>query len=43
MLEIFGVDCVIFTKHGDLEYSIDFGETGTYESFYKTENDPENE
>lgn len=43
MLEIFGVDCVIFTKHGDLEYSIDFGETGTYESFYKTENNPENE
>ena len=39
MLEIFGVDCVIFTKHGDLEYSIDFAEAGTYEAFYEIEND----
>ena len=37
MLEIFGIDCVIFTKHGDLEYSIDFAETGTYEAFYGQE------
>ncbi len=43
MLEIFGVDCVIFTKHGDLDYSIDFAESGTYEAFYGIENDEDNE
>lgn len=43
MLEIFGVDCVIFTKHGDLDYSIDFAEAGTYEAFYGIENDEDNE
>ena len=34
MLEKFGVDSVIFTKNGDLDYSIDFSEIGTYEKFY---------
>jgi len=38
MLQRFGVDSVVFTKHGDLEYSVDFSEIGTYESFYD-END----
>lgn len=33
MLQRFGVDSVIFTKHGDLEYSVDFAEVGTYEDF----------
>lgn len=34
MLQRFGVDSVVFTKHGDLEYSVDFSEIGTYEEFY---------
>ena len=38
MLEVFGIDCVIFTKMGDLQYSIDFAELGTYERFYNLEN-----
>lgn len=33
MLERFGIDSVIFTKHGDLNYSVDFAEIGTYEQF----------
>lgn len=33
MLERFGIDSVIFTKHGDLDYSVDFAEIGTYEQF----------
>ena len=37
MLELFGVDSVIFTKNGELDYSIDFAEIGTYESFYREE------
>ena len=37
MLEKFGVDSVIFTKNGDLDYSIDFAEIGTYEKFYGEE------
>ena len=37
MLELFGVDSVIFTKNGELDYSIDFAEIGTYESFYGEE------
>lgn len=37
MLEKFGVDCVIFTKNGELDYSIDFAEIGTYEKFYGEE------
>ena len=35
MLEIFDVDCVIFTKIDDLKYTVDFGNVGTYESFYE--------
>lgn len=34
MLEIFGIDCVIFRKNNENEYSIDFAEIGTYEWFY---------
>ena len=37
MLERFGVDSVIFTKHGELEYSVDFAELGTYDEFYRNE------
>ena len=37
MLEKFGIDSVIFTKNGDLDYSIDFAEIGTYEEFYGIE------
>lgn len=33
MLQRFGVDSVVFTKHGELEYSVDFAEIGTYEEF----------
>ena len=33
MLEVFGVDCVIFTKEYGKKYSVDFAETGTYEEF----------
>lgn len=32
MLERFGVDSVVFTKLGDLEYKIEFTDIGTYES-----------
>ena len=34
MLVIFGIDCVVFTKNDELDYSIDFAEAGTYEAFY---------
>lgn len=37
MLQRFGIDSVIFTKHGDLNYSVDFAEIGTYEQFYQIE------
>lgn len=37
MLEVFGIDCVVFTKLGDLRYSIDFAELGTYEKFTENE------
>ena len=33
MLEGFGIDCVVFKKLGELRYSIDFAEIGTYEKF----------
>lgn len=33
MLERFGIDSVVFTKHDTLKYSIDFSEIGTYENF----------
>lgn len=35
MLLMFGIDSVIFTHIGDLNYSIDFAEIGTYEEFYE--------
>lgn len=35
MLLEFGIDCVIFTKHGANKYSVDFAEVGTYERFYQ--------
>lgn len=41
MLEKFGVDCVVFTKNGDKDYSVDFAPLGTYESFYNTEKNEE--
>ena len=34
MLEIFGIDSVIFTKNSDNDYTVDFSEIGTYEEFY---------
>lgn len=34
MLELFGVDSVVFTKLGELEYSVDFSPLGTYEAYY---------
>lgn len=37
MLLKFGIDSVVFTKHGELDYSVDFAEIGTYEQFYQTE------
>ena len=39
MLQRFGVDSVVFTKHGELEYSVDFSEIGTYEEFYGEEDE----
>ena len=39
MLLKFGVDSVVFTKHAELEYSVDFAEIGTYEAFYSKESD----
>ena len=35
MLLDLGIDCLIFTKHSELKYSVDFGEVGTYERFYQ--------
>lgn len=37
MLQRFGIDSVVFTKYGDLDYSVDFSEVGTYEEFYGLE------
>ena len=42
MLEIFGIDSFIFQKIGELEYSIDFAEVGTYEQFYNESTDNSN-
>ncbi len=39
MLLKYGVDSVIFTRHGELDYSVDFSEIGTYEKFYHLESD----
>lgn len=37
MLQIFGVDSVMFTKLDELKYAIDFCNIGTYEQFYGLE------
>lgn len=37
MLQRFGIDSVVFTKHGELDYAVDFAEVGTYEDFYSEE------
>ena len=37
MLEVFGIDCVVFTKLDELKYSVDFAELGTYEKFIEKE------
>lgn len=37
MLEKFGIDSVVFTKNGDLDYSVEFADIGTYEEFYGEE------
>lgn len=34
MLLKFGIDSVVFTKHDELDYSVDFAEIGTYDMFY---------
>ena len=41
MLQRFGVDSVVFTKHGELSYSVDFAEIGTYEQFHGIEEETE--
>lgn len=43
MLQKFGIDSVVFTKHGDLDYSVDFAEVGTYEEFYGIANNADSE
>lgn len=43
MLLKFGIDSVVFTKHADLEYSVDFAEIGTYEEFYSKGSDDNSE
>lgn len=37
MLEIFGIDSVVFTKIDNSNYSVDFAPLGTYEQFYEIE------
>lgn len=39
MLEMFGVDSVIFTKNAELDYSVEFSDLGTYEQFYGIEDE----
>lgn len=39
MLQLFGVDSVVFTKLGELEYSVDFSPLGTYERYYGEDNE----
>ncbi|MEE0266220.1 MAG: NgoFVII family restriction endonuclease [Acutalibacteraceae bacterium] len=41
MLEVFGMDSVIFKKISNLEYSIDFAELGTYEAYYQNSTNEE--
>lgn len=43
MLLKFGIDSVIFTKHADMQYSVDFAEIGTYESLYANKLDDNSE
>ena len=43
MLQVFGIDSVMFTKLSDLKYSIDFCALGTYETFYNIEANDDNE
>lgn len=43
MLQRFGVDSVVFTKHGELDYSVDFADVGTYEAFYGLNDEPQDE
>lgn len=43
MLVRFGIDCVVFTRNGDHDYSIDFGYIGTYESMYPEEGKENNQ
>ena len=42
MLELFGIDSVVFTKLNDLFYSVDFAPLGTYERYYSDEEQEEN-
>lgn len=37
MLQIFGIDSVVFTKINENEYSVNFSAIGTYETFYNDE------
>ena len=41
MLEIYGIDSVIFTKIDDKKYKINFTDIGTYEKLLGLENDEE--
>ncbi len=43
MLLMYGIDSVIFTHNGGLNYSIDFAEIGTYEAFYRNEPNTDDE
>lgn len=43
MLLRYGIDCVVFTKNDDHDYSVDFGVVGTYEKMYLSVNDSVNE
>lgn len=42
MLLMYGIDSVVFTHNGGLNYSVDFAEIGTYETFYGNEEPTEN-
>lgn len=43
MLMRYGIDCVIFTKNKEHDYSIDFGYIGTYEKYYSETAKSENQ
>jgi hypothetical protein len=40
-LEVYGIDSVLFTKLGDLEYKVDFCQLGTYDRAYNWNRDEE--